>query len=169
MFHASVTSRVAVYFAELETFHYKNASDTWIFFPISMNMNAGDHLGTQPTAYPTHWGAIPPGANYFNILKVDGKGRSRFPADEYPESLETTDYGKLQAEFLNLEDIHDGQTVTQAIPTLPTSLSWSFSMPTDDKSYDVVSTIQSTYTETNFSVSVSVGNGGGVVGNPAVG
>lgn len=160
----SVNPRVAVYFAELETFHYKNASDTWIFFPISMNMNAGTHLGTQPTSYPTHWGAIPPGANYFNILKVDGKGRSRFPADEYPESLETADIGRLQADFLNLEDIHDGQTVTQAIPTLPTSLSWSFSMPTDDKSYDVVSTIQSTYTETSFSASVAVGGGsGGVV------
>ena len=152
-------SRVAFYFAELGTFHYKNASDTWIYFPISMNMEAGANLENSPTPVFTHWGAIPPDANYFNILRIDGTGRNRFPADSTPEATGITDTAILEADFMNLLDINDGLSVTNGIPTLPTTLSWSFSMPTDDKSYDVISTLQSTYVEDGSATEVAVGNG----------
>lgn len=156
-------SRLAFYFAEPEVFPYTNASNNWIFFPISMNMNAGYNLENNPAVISTYWGAIPPGAKYFNILTIDGKGRSRFPADVKTEIV-WGDLNLLEANFLNLEDINDGQAVVDGIPTVPTTLSWSFSMPTLVNSYDVISTVQSQYTE-NGEQTFVISPGGGSKGS----
>lgn len=161
-------SRLAFYFAEPETFPYTNASDNWIFFPISMNMNAGYNLESEPPVTSTYWGAIKPGAKYFNILSVNGKGRSRFPADVRVEST-SGDLAALEADFVNLQSINDGQAVVDGIPTVPTTLSWSFSMPTLVNSYDVINTVQSQYTEDGALVFSEVGDPDGGSGGPVLG
>ena len=141
--------RVAVFFADQELFHYRNTSTQWIYFPIPQRLFQGlDNLGVGTAASGTDvvdfWGAIPPGGNYFNIAYVNGGWGSEF-AGGSNELTGTTDTFKNQIKFLNVSDFQGNSTVG---PMIASDLSFNFTMPTDQKSYDVVSTAISTYTET---------------------
>ena len=137
-------SRMAIYFAELGTFSYRNASSDWIWFPIAMNLAAPLHMGLQssaPDEWVKYWGVIPPNANYFNIAIVDENSMNHTGTGA--EAGNTGYVGEAGVNFLNVGDF----SMTGAATPRLTMMSYSFSMPTDENSYDVVSTIRSTYTE----------------------
>ena len=154
--------RVAVFFADQALFHYKNTSTQWIYFPIPQRLFQGlDNLGVGGTGFNGEdvvdfWGAIPPGANYFNIAYVNGVWGSKF-AGTNEELTGATDAVKNQIKFLNVSHFQGNST----IGPITSDLSFNFTMPTDQKSYDVVSTTISTYTE---SIPAAEYNGGGVFG-----
>ncbi len=146
--------RVAVFFADQALFHYRNTSTQWIYFPIPQRLFQGlDNLGTGSAASGTdivdYWGAIPPGANYFNIAYVNGAWGGEFATGfnegvlpAVPDSDDQIVF-RNQIKFVNVSDFQGNTTVGP----IASDLSFNFIMPTDQKSYDVVGTVVSTYTE----------------------
>ena len=161
--------RVAVFFAELSKFHYKNASSEWIYFPIpqKIGLNSFANLilgsGSEPTgAHDNLWGAIPPGANYFNIAAVNasyGSEWTKFVNEEDSADISNPRSTDNLIRFLNVEDFGNGISSI----AIPSDLSFNFTMPTLNTSYEIVDTTISMYTETDPGYVAPVGapEGGG--------
>jgi hypothetical protein len=149
--------RIAFYFAELATFPYTNASDDWIYFPIPQRLMTSeliDDYNNSAILEPfDFWGAIPPGANYFNIAKIHPSwGQDwwkTYREKGNPYSGSTTDnVGKMLIPYMTLRDLRANQNTfatAAAGGTTPqeaavTTISFNFSIPTDVKSYDVIDT-----------------------------
>ena len=152
-----LNGRIAFYFAELATFPYTNASDDWIYFPIPQRLMTSeliDDYNNSAILEPfDFWGAIPPGANYFNIAKIHPSwGQDwwkTYREKGNPYSGSTTDnVGKMLIPYMTLGDLRANQNTfatAAAGGTTPqeaavTTISFNFSIPTDVKSYDVIDT-----------------------------
>ena len=134
-------------------FPYKNAATHWIYFPLMIQLDGFEKTnGGEEDYTKEYWGAIPPNANYFNILEkkpttiIPGTTLLEHSSHVYsPITNQLVD--ELQANFLNIKDLAWETTTPGGLYAC--LLTFSFTMPTFTKSYEVIdeSTLFDTYTE----------------------
>ena len=124
--------RAAFAIGTAEDFPYTSALSTErVVFPISINLQAGDNSAGTAVRY---FGVIEPGKNVFTIMEVDDR----------TGYISGTGVELADAHFAKYLDIDD-LIVASTNPGAVNSLEYSFSMPTNVNSYDIVSNSATTY------------------------